>query len=42
MVWRKSHPVHQQLPSVERAEISRRRIAEADDSKQLIVGRIDD
>src|SRR5499433_4341801 len=42
MIRRKSHPVHQQLPAVERAEISRGRIAEANDAEQLVVGRIND
>src|SRR6201987_4253351 len=42
MIRRKSHPVHQELPAVERAEISGRRIAKANDAEQLVIGRIND
>ena len=42
MIRRKSHPVHQQLPPVERTEISRRRIAKANDPEQLVVDGIND
>ena len=42
MIRRKSNPVHQQLPPVERTEISRRRIAKANDAKQLVVDGIND
>src|SRR6516162_11863236 len=42
MVRRKSHPVHQQLPSIERAEVSRCRITKANGAEQLVVGRIND
>src|SRR5262245_6242288 len=42
MIRRKSHPVHQQLPPVERTEISRWRIAKANDAEQLVVDGIND
>src|SRR5215472_11203511 len=42
MIRRKSHSVHQQLPPVERTEISRRRIAKANDPEQLVVDGIND
>src|SRR6516162_8205174 len=42
MIRRKSHPVHQQLPPVERTDISRRRIAKANDPEQLVVDGIND
>src|SRR5262245_22858056 len=42
MIRGKSHPVHQQLPPVERTEISRRRIAKANDPEQLVVRGIND
>src|SRR5258707_3871346 len=42
MIGRKSHPVHQQLPSIEWAEISRRRVTKANGAEHLIVGRIND
>src|SRR6516162_7059554 len=42
MIRRKSHPMVQQLSAIERAEISRGRIAEANDAEQLVVGRIND
>src|SRR5215813_13217648 len=40
MIRRKSHSVHQQLPPVERAEISRGWIAKANDAEQLAVDGI--
>src|SRR5262249_19613218 len=42
MIRRKSHPMNQQLPPVERAEISRRRVAKANDAEQLVVDGIND
>src|SRR5262249_45109925 len=42
MIRRKSHSVHQQLPPVERAEISRGWIAKTNDAEQLVVDGIND
>src|SRR5262245_25872210 len=42
MIRRESHPVNQQLPSVERAEISRRRVTKANGAEHLVARRIND
>src|SRR2546430_15540591 len=41
MIRRVAHPVNEQLPPIERAQIPGRRIAKTDDAKQPIVHGID-
>jgi hypothetical protein len=42
VIGREAHPVHKQLPAIQRAQIGRLRIAQADYAKHLIAGRIGD
>ena len=42
MIRREAHTMHQQLSTVERTQIPRRRVAQTDDAHERVAGRVSD